>query len=231
MPGRRLLPAAAVLALAAGCSTLPSLPPLPDLGLDSRPISIDQPIDASTRARLAYATRDNASCRAWLAAAGVEFRPLADQVQSETCRVVGAGQLLQPGLSPARPMMACPLAAAVALWRRQSVEPAAREILGAEVRQVDHMGVYACRPVNGMAGARPSAHARAEAVDVAGLRLGDGRRVTVAQNWAGPAAEARFLRRIRDDACRVFGMTLSPDYNALHHDHLHLEVGAGGPCS
>ena len=37
-------------------------------------------------------------------------------------------------------------------------------------------------------------------------------------------AEARFLRRIRDDACRIFGTTLSPDYNAVHYDHLHLEA-------
>ena len=39
------------------------------------------------------------------------------------------------------------------------------------------------------------------------------------------------LRRIRDDACRIFGTTLSPDYNAVHHDHLHLEAGRPGLCS
>jgi hypothetical protein len=39
-----------------------------------------------------------------------------------------------------------------------------------------------------------------------------------------PEAEARFLRRIRDDACRIFGTVLSPDYNAVHADHLHLEA-------
>jgi hypothetical protein len=234
---RRVLAALASLALAAGCSSLPPLPTLPDLGFDTRPVSIDQPIDGSTRARLAYATRDNASCTAWLAAAGIGFRPVADHVQGETCQVIGAGLLQDSGgqadarLSPARPMMACPLAAAVAVWRRQSVEPAAREILGAEVRQIDHLGVYACRSVNGMAGARPSAHARAEAIDIAGLRLGNGRRVTVARDWTADTPDARFLRRIRDDACRVFGMALSPDYNALHADHLHLEVGGGGPCS
>ena len=35
----------------------------------------------------------------------------------------------------------------------------------------------------------------------------------------------------RDDACRIFGTTLSPDYNAVHHDHLHLEAGRPGLCS
>ncbi len=43
-------------------------------------------------------------------------------------------------------MMTCELAAAVAVWRRQSVEPAARELLGAGVSGLDHYGVYACRP-------------------------------------------------------------------------------------
>ena len=53
----------------------------------------------------------------------------------------------------------------------------------------------------------------------------------MAADWNGGEAEARFLRRIRDDACRIFGTTLSPDYNAVHHDHLHLEAGRPGLCS
>jgi hypothetical protein len=128
-------------------------------------------------------------------------------------------------------MMACSLAAAVVLWRRQSVEPAAREILGAEVRQIDHFGVYACRNVNNEPDGRPSAHARAEAVDVAGFRLSNGKTVTVAKDWAGDSPEDRFLHRVRDDACHIFGTTLSPDYNALHANHLHLEVGPSTLCS
>ena len=56
------------------------------------------------------------------------------------------------------------------------------------------------------------------------VRLRDGRRITVTRDWSGDTPEARFLRRIRDDACRIFGTTLSPDYNAVHHDHLHLEA-------
>ena len=39
-----------------------------------------------------------------------------------------------------------------------------------------------------------------------------------------------FLHRIRDDACKVFGTTLSPDYNVQHHDHLHLEAESARYC-
>ena len=62
------------------------------------------------------------------------------------------------------------------------------------------------------------------ALDFAGVRLRDGRRITVTKDWSGDTPEARFLKRIRDDACRIFGTTLSPDYNAVHYDHLHLEA-------
>lgn len=128
--------------------------------------------------------QDPAACAVWLREAGLNFRPVADRSEGEYCRVTGAGNLIDPSpavdptLSPARPMMACDLAAATAIWRRQSVEPAAREILGAGVRQIDHLGVYACRGVGDPVTGRPSAHASAGAIDIAGFRLTDGRRVT-----------------------------------------------------
>jgi hypothetical protein len=108
--------------------------------------------------------------------------------------------------------MTCRTALALSIWRRQSLEPAAREILGSDVVQIDHMGAYACRNVNnGGVSTRVSAHSQAAALDFAG-------------DWSGDEPEARFLRRIRDDACRIFGTVLSPDYNAVHRDHLHLEA-------
>lgn len=220
-----------LLAACAACQ------PLSDLGFDRRPVYITEPIDGSTRGRLINATEEPQACAAWLKAAGMTFRPVADRSEGSYCQVTGAGNLidatprLDASLSPARPMMACDLAAAVAIWRRQSVEPAARELLGAEVRQIDHLGVYACRGVGDPVTGRPSAHARAEAIDIAGFRLANGRRITVEKDWNGTGAEAAFLRRVRGDACRVFGVTLSPDYNAAHANHLHLEVGRGGLCS
>lgn len=227
LPFRRL---AALLfgSLAAACA------PMADLGFDRRPVFLSQPIDATTRGRLAYATRTPDDCAQWMAAQGLEFRPVADQAEGEYCVVSGAGTLRDVSgqadarLSPARPMMACPLAAALAIWRRQAVDPAAREILGSPVRQIDHLGVYACRPVAGSG--RPSAHARAGAIDVAGFRLADGRRVTVERDWSGDPARAAFLRRLRDEGCAVFGVVLSPDYNAAHANHLHMENGRYGLC-
>jgi hypothetical protein len=234
-PGRRpavraLKVILAAIALAAGCARLP------DLGLDRTPLSIDAPLTAATRGRLVRTTADPAACRAWLNQAGIGFSPVQDRSEDGFCVVTGAGLLgdqfgpVKMRMSPRRPMMTCQLAAAIAVWRRQSVEPAAEELLGASVRQIDHLGVYACRRIYNQAEGPASSHARAAAIDVAGFRLSDGRRISVERDWRSNSAAGQFLHRIRDDGCRVFGTTLSPDYNAAHATHLHLESGAGGAC-
>lgn len=223
------LAGSALLAMMVGCA------PLPLAATGAPPSGYGPPVGAA-QVPPRQAPADVQACEARLAAMGLSFTPVADRSEGGFCRVTGAVVLHdrpdQPDarLSPADPMMACPLAAEVARWRREEVEPAAREILGADVRQIDHLGVYACRNVNNQVGGRPSAHARAAAIDVAGFRLSDGREITVAGDWQGDTPAARFLHRIRDRACGVFGTTLSPDYNALHSDHLHLEAGPGRFC-
>jgi hypothetical protein len=198
---------------------------------------IDQTIDNATLGRLRQATESRQQCEAELAAARVTFTPTPDRVNSATCGLTAAGVLgadmgTLARMTPGDVTMTCALAAAVSVWRRQSVEPAAREILGSDVVAIEHMGVYACRGVRTDAGetSRVSAHSRAAALDFSGVRLRDGRRITVAGDWADDSPEARFLRRIRDEACRVFGTVLSPDYNAAHRDHLHLEAEDGRLC-
>ena len=198
---------------------------------------IDAAIDAGTFARLGRATASLGQCVAELEAARVTFAPTPDRVNSATCGLTDAGVLgpdygTTARMAPSDVTMTCALAAAVSVWRRQSVEPAARELLGSDVVEIEHMGVYACRGVRTDAGStsRASAHSRAAALDFSGVRLRDGRRITVAGDWADGSPEARFLHRIRDDGCRVFGTVLSPDYNGVHHDHLHLEAEQGRLC-
>ncbi|PZO36377.1 MAG: extensin [Alphaproteobacteria bacterium] len=191
---------------------------------------VDAPVEGGTRTRIARAGSGLDVCMATLEAARVRFTPVPDRVNSETCGLTAAG-VLGPDMgtvarmAPADATLTCETALAVSVWRRQSVEPAAREILGSDVVQIDHYGTYACRSVSNRPGARPSAHSRAAAIDIAGFRLRDGRRITVANDWSGSGPEAVFLRRIRDDACTIFGTALSPDYDAAHQDHLHLEPG------
>ena len=140
-------------------------------------------------------------------------------------------------LKPGGLVMQCPLAVRYVIWDRQVLRPAARSTFGSAPAAVENYGSYACRRVNGPNGAgdRPSEHARANALDVAAVRLEDGRTISVARDWegdgpAGPEGR-RFLKRLRDGACRVFSTVLTPDYNAAHTDHLHLDGSPRGLCA
>ena len=101
-------------------------------------------------------------------------------------------------------------------------------------RRSASFGSYACRNVIGSqqnAGKR-SGHAIANAIDVGGFVLKDGRRITILNDWRStdPATQ-QFLRTIHASACKRFGTVLSPDYNAAHANHLHLEDDHAGVLS
>lgn len=88
---------------------------------------------------------------------------------------------------------------------------------------------YMCRNVNNGDGGNLSFHAFADALDVTGFRLEDGRTVTVAGGWAdADSAEGRLLRHAHGTACSEFTTVLGPEANALHHDHFHLDLGCHG---
>jgi hypothetical protein len=88
---------------------------------------------------------------------------------------------------------------------------------------------YACRNVNNGATGNLSFHAFADALDIVGFKLEDGRTVTVAGGWSDPLSpEGRLLRFAHGSACSRFTTTLGPEANALHHDHLHVDMGCHG---
>lgn len=193
------------------------------------PPDLRKPADRLTAARLATLTRDPALCAAVLRSGRVAHSP-APPLSAGQCGHAGAVRLRPDALTlrPDSPVLGCALAAATHLWLRDVVQPAAQAHFGARVTGLDHMGSYACRPLYGQPGAALSEHARANALDVGGFRLSDGRRVLVLRHWNGSAQERAFLREVRDGACRLYGTTLSPDYNAAHADHFHLDMAARG---
>ncbi len=200
----------------------------PPQDLPWKPFSLSQPIGLATAGKLVRISGDPAACRAALREGGIE--PVDQPVREEGFCSTRDTVRARSRLSPAAPVMTCPVALGYALWERQVVEPAARRILASPVTRVDQLGTYACRTIGGAKGGRPSEHARANALDIAGFRLADGRRVTVLKDFRGDDDEARFLRTVRDGACKVFGVVLSPDYNAAHADHLHLNPAGYSLC-
>ena len=192
------------------------------------PADLGEPLGAATMWKLASVRDDPKWCRAVLGFDKVAFAPVADKVTAPGCGWQGAVRLTGPGLSPRGATMTCPLAVALTVWEHDVVRPAVRAELKTSLTGLDHYGTYNCRPIAGTD--RSSQHATANAVDIAAFRLARGPAITVARDWRGDGPRAAFLRRVHDGACRVFGTTLGPDYNAAHHDHLHLDMAQWSYC-
>jgi hypothetical protein len=171
-------------------------------------------------------------CHAELRKEGFAFRTLPDRSFANGCSAAGAVQLLDIG-TPVTNLgaMTCPVARQFARWAREAVQPAARAWLGKKVVRIESFGTYSCRPVNNQPGAKLSEHARANAVDIGVFVLEGGRRISVKDGWTGGGEDARgFLRAVHQAGCRRFGVTLGPDADAFHRDHLHFDMGRGPYC-
>jgi hypothetical protein len=116
------------------------------------------------------------------------------------------------------------------LWERHQVQPAAEAHFHSRVALLEHFGSYSCRNIYNRSNAHRSQHATAEAFDVAGFVLANGTRIRVVNEWGEESPAGRFLRDVRDGACRFFDAVLSPDYNEAHRDHLHLDRGPYRTC-
>ncbi|HYI47190.1 MAG TPA: extensin family protein [Allosphingosinicella sp.] len=175
---------------------------------------------------------DTLQCHIDLARERIRFRALPDQRFAGGCSALGAVQLVDMGV-PATGLraMTCPVARQFARWARESVQPAADQWLRARIVRIETFGTYACRTRNSRRGAVLSEHAFANAVDVSGFVLADGRRITVEQGWNGEDERVRrFLRAVHQGGCRRFNITISPDADADHYNHLHFDMGRGPYC-
>ena len=133
-------------------------------------------------------------------------------------------------LRPGEANMQCPLSVATFLWMRE-LEQLAQERYSTGLAAVHHMGTYSCRRQRGNGSGRWSEHAFANAWDIGAFELADGRLIRVLTEWNGDDADHRaFLRDARQQACRVFNVTLSPDYNVAHRDHFHVDMGPYSSC-
>lgn len=221
------------------------------------PLDAKAPPDWLTGFKLARARAEPARCRAALERTGMQYDLLPDRETGPGCGFQNAVRLRSAGvrLNPAAPSLSCPMALSFLMWETHALQPAAERHFGQPVVAIEHLGSYACRNINRGEGAPPDAgrsaspnpapqasrsrHATANALDIAGLTLADGRRITVLQGWSREAVAdtaatdnptAQLLRDAHQGACRFFDGVLGPDYNAVHRDHFHLETGGYTMC-
>jgi hypothetical protein len=196
------------------------------------PLRLDDPIGFFTSRKLARLADDPALCRRLLEDAGANDVPVPPRRPQPGCGY-DDGMQLQPGpddarLVPADVVTSCPVAAALLVWERQVLQPAAQRQFGSRVRAISHAGSYSCRRLYGRGEGPFSEHATADAIDLTGFTLADGTRISVLRDWPDATAKAGLLRDARDGACRLFATALSPDYNAAHADHLHFDMAGRG---
>jgi hypothetical protein len=207
---------------------------LPDRHNPWAPLALDDPPNWLTRHKLRRLDDEPLECLRTLEGAAMLAQPQPDREAAPGCPLRNVVLVRKTQVRFTEPfLLSCRAAVSLALWERHALIPEAERLLGARVLRVDHFGSYACRNVYGREGGRLSQHASADALDIAGFRLDDGRRITVASHWHADdaqAPEARFLRAVHRGACSVFDGVFGPDYNAAHADHLHFDRGPYRRC-
>ena len=124
--------------------------------------------------------------------------------------------------------LACPMLPALDRWIAETVQPAAMARFGQPVTMVQTMGSYGCRSINHQSGAQLSEHAFANALDIGGFRLADGREVNVQHGWRGDPLDSAFLHDAMAGACAVFTTVLGPGSDAHHYNHIHADLAHHG---
>lgn len=197
------------------------------------PLDLRDPTGWATAAKLRALKGDPDACRAVLGRSDVTYTALPPAGEGECARPDRTVLDAYP-LRPEPPPTTCAVALALQLWKRDTLDPQAQTIFGQKMARVEHLGAYSCRRLYGRSEGAWSQHATGNAIDIAGFVLADGTRISVLRDWdsEGDGEKARFLRQTRDGACRAFSTVLSPEYNAAHADHFHLDMSSGwnGVC-
>jgi hypothetical protein len=113
----------------------------------------------------------------------------------------------------------CTMAEQVALWLREDVLPASAS-LGTQMRVLEDYDSYECRGQNRVRGATLSEHGRANALDLRGFKLANGKMVeltdvNVAKEWR---------ESLRASACVRFHTVLGPGSDGNHETHIHVDL-------
>jgi hypothetical protein len=183
-----------------------------------------------------------ADCHAWLDLYGLDWQPAAAQLGvadpvSVTPPINGVSYRYVENTGPrATFFMDCALA--------RSLARAAPVLRARGVVEVADIGVYNYRCIGG--GAPPcerglSQHAQAMGIDIAGVTDVDGLYSSVNDDWvidgageptctaATEAGKDEFLHELicALKAARVWNIVLTPNYNAAHRNHFHVDLTPG----
>ena len=154
------------------------------LGEKEPPTPVEAPSVPWTDSEVAAA---KAACTQLLADATMEYEPLPP-IKEGMCGTPAPILLKSIGSEPKVEIdppatVNCAVAAAVAVWLKDVVQPEASHFFGAKVVKLHNATSYACRNRYGGAKTPLSEHALANALDISEFVLGSGESVTVLDSW------------------------------------------------
>ena len=213
----------------AAATTPTPAPPLPP----AKPAPTVAPSGATT----AFNPRDpapDAGCTERLKARGVTVEattlgPQPDQrcIVVQPLRLVSAK--LVDGTSvafPDEPTVACTTADAFSAYVHDLLAPLAKGTWGVGLASVWTGPGLECRSRDHIFGAKLSAHGQGLAVDIAQLKLDDGRLVAVGEPKTD--AERDFEMAARAGGCGYFHTVLGPGSDSYHRTHWHFDLEVRG---
>lgn len=191
---------------------------------------LTEPLGFATYAKLTRLKYDTDLCVQKLQEAGVEFVMQAPDSADGRCdldeTIVLTRSLTPYNAAPLR--MSCHQMAALHMWERRIARPMAEKMFGSPLRHIETYGTFSCRNIAGTN--KRSEHSFANAIDISGFVLEDGRRIMVKEHWRARSKYGRYLKKVHRGACKLFSVTLGPDYDAAHADHFHFDMGSTETC-
>lgn len=214
--------------------TAPALAPLPaplapPTGVVNIPLPPRRPASLGGIAPLEVDSKNFAAggnCFAQLQAAGTRFAPASQPGSNPACGIENPVQISAiadrsaPGgmvILPDKPVISCRMAVRFGDWLR-NVAPTLGTSRNSALTSITTGPGWDCRGRNRQAGARLSAHANGDALDINTFFFANRARLPVQGHGRDPAFHAA-----RMAACSYFSTVLGPGA-AFHDSHLHLDI-------
>src|SRR6185503_919987 len=166
-----------------------------------------------------------------LLALGIVYRRVPDEDSERGCTIengmevsrIGTVQLTRPALITQE------MAIRLGRWVKDTLEPEVQKTFRTQLAALDIGGSYSCRniygkPFGGRFAGRLSEHAFANAIDIGGFKLADGRSIDYVKHWRIKDGSSDFFQATSLSACEIFNTTLTPDYDRFHHNHIHVDA-------
>lgn len=166
-----------------------------------------------------------------LIALGIVYRRVPDDETERGCVIENGVEVSRIGdVKLTRPaLLTQDMAIRLGRWVKDSLEPEVQKTYRTQLAALDVGGSYSCRniygkPFGGRFAGRLSEHAFANAIDIGGFVLSDGRSIKYLNHWHGKDGSREFFLATSTSACEIFNTTLTPDYDRFHRNHIHIDA-------